>query len=260
MGQNGGAVGSISMGTRWGSHSGILSVPSLIPAEKKLEQEELKLERARDSSEGEFPGHRLRAPQPSRGCCAHLLHFQAATLMGTRHGEALAPAGTLSCRRLASSNVPSAPARWVPGISKQGSSSAPPEPCACSPQGTTGEVHCEKVQCPRLTCANPVRVSPSDCCKQCPGTCSLLPSCPLCLPHPVGMQPPCALSAAPEKSIPELTDGMQADGPRACRFGRRWYLNNESWHPSVPPFGEMKCILCWCVVSVLGMRRCPLPP
>lgn len=43
---------------------------------------------------------------------------------------------------------------------------------------------------------------------------------------------------------------MQADAPRACRFGRRWYLNNESWHPSVPPFGEMKCILCWCVVSV----------
>uniref|UniRef100_A0A8V0Z0R4 Chordin n=1 Tax=Gallus gallus TaxID=9031 RepID=A0A8V0Z0R4_CHICK len=135
--------------------------------EKKMEQEELKLERARDSSEGEFPGH--------------------------RHGE----------------------------------------PCACSPQGTTGEVHCEKVQCPRLTCANPVRVSPSDCCKQCP---------------------------APEKSIPELTDGMQADGPRACRFGRRWYLNNESWHPSVPPFGEMKCILCWCVSGETHCQRQECPP
>lgn len=69
--------------------------------------------------------------------------------------------------------------------------------------------------------------------------------------------------AAPEKSVPELADSMQADGPRACRFGRRWYLNNESWHPSVPPFGEMKCILCWCVVSVpargqhRGRRGCP---
>uniref|UniRef100_A0A8C4VVE9 Chordin n=1 Tax=Gopherus evgoodei TaxID=1825980 RepID=A0A8C4VVE9_9SAUR len=95
--------------------------------------------------------------------------------------------------------------------------------CAiCTCKGATGEVHCEKVQCPRLTCSNPVRVSPSDCCKQCPG--------------------------AP----PELSDMMQADGPRACRFGRQWYMNNESWHPTVPPFGEMKCITCWCVVSAWG--------
>ncbi|KAG8429689.1 hypothetical protein GDO86_019465 [Hymenochirus boettgeri] len=36
---------------------------------------------------------------------------------------------------------------------------------------TTGEVHCEKVTCPRLTCSNPVRARPSDCCKQCPGSC-----------------------------------------------------------------------------------------
>lgn len=36
-------------------------------------------------------------------------------------------------------------------------------------QGDTGEVHCEKVQCPRLACAQPVRASPTDCCKQCPG-------------------------------------------------------------------------------------------
>lgn len=36
-------------------------------------------------------------------------------------------------------------------------------------QGGTGEVHCEKVQCPRLACAQPVRASPTDCCKQCPG-------------------------------------------------------------------------------------------
>lgn len=51
-------------------------------------------------------------------------------------------------------------------------------PCGLSPphplsiQGATGEVHCEKVQCPRLTCSNPIRVSPSDCCKQCPGASS----------------------------------------------------------------------------------------
>ncbi|NXH76399.1 CHRD protein, partial [Hydrobates tethys] len=53
---------------------------------------------------------------------------------------------------------------------------------------------------------------------------------------------------------------MQADGPWACRFGRRWYLNNESWHPSVPPFGEMKCILCWCVSGETHCQRQECPP
>lgn len=137
---------------------------------------------------------------------------------------------------------------------------------ARSPQGTTGEVHCEKVQCPRLTCANPVRASPSDCCKQCPGTCSPLACVPNATDATAGVFIlPVPSPAAPEKGIPELADSMQADGPRACRFGRRWYLNNESWHPSVPPFGEMKCILCWCVVSVpapgrhRGRRGAPAP-
>nr|XP_025034940.1 chordin [Pelodiscus sinensis] len=106
--------------------------------------------------------------------------------------------------------------------------------CAiCTCKGATGEVHCEKVQCPRLTCSNPVRVSPSDCCKQCP---------------------------APEKSPPELSDMMQADGPRPCRFGRQWYMNNESWHPTVPPFGEMKCITCWCVSGETHCQRQEFPP
>ncbi|XP_023606274.1 chordin [Myotis lucifugus] len=42
--------------------------------------------------------------------------------------------------------------------------------CAvCTCKGDTGEVHCEKVQCPRLACAQPVRANPTDCCKQCPG-------------------------------------------------------------------------------------------
>ncbi|XP_048362901.1 chordin [Sphaerodactylus townsendi] len=101
--------------------------------------------------------------------------------------------------------------------------------CAvCTCKGATGEVHCEKVQCPRLTCSNPIRASPSDCCKQCP---------------------------ASEQSSVALSDMMQADGPRACRFGRQWYMHNESWHPTVPPFGEMKCITCWCVSGETHCQR-----
>ncbi|KAF7242563.1 Chordin [Varanus komodoensis] len=48
---------------------------------------------------------------------------------------------------------------------------------------------------------------------------------------------------------------MQADGPRACKFGRQWYMHNESWHPTVPPFGEMKCITCWCLSGETHCRR-----
>ncbi|RMC02011.1 hypothetical protein DUI87_21173 [Hirundo rustica rustica] len=153
--------------------------------EKKTEQEELKLERARDSSEGCY----FDGDKTWRGS-------------GTRWHPVVPPFGLIKC-------------------------------AICTCKGTTGEVHCEKVQCPRLTCANPVRASPSDCCKQCP---------------------------APERSVPELADSMQADAPRACRFGRRWYLNNESWHPSVPPFGEMKCILCWCVSGETHCQRQECPP
>ncbi|XP_065495745.1 chordin isoform X1 [Caloenas nicobarica] len=153
--------------------------------EKKMGQEELRLERARDSSEGCY----FDGDKTWRGS-------------GTRWHPVVPPFGLIKC-------------------------------AICTCKGTTGEVHCEKVQCPRLTCANPVRASPSDCCKQCP---------------------------APEKSVPELADTMQADGPRACRFGRRWYLNNESWHPSVPPFGEMKCILCWCVSGETHCQRQECPP
>ncbi|XP_053315689.1 chordin [Spea bombifrons] len=101
--------------------------------------------------------------------------------------------------------------------------------CAiCTCKGSTGEVHCEKVTCPRLTCANPIRANPSDCCKQCP---------------------------VEERSPLELSDSMQSDGPRSCKFGRHWYPNNERWHPTVPPFGEMKCITCACVDGVTQCQR-----
>ncbi|XP_009881689.1 PREDICTED: chordin [Charadrius vociferus] len=148
----------------------------LFLAEKKTGQEEQKLERARDSSEGCY----FDGDKTWRGS-------------GTRWHPVVPPFGLIKC-------------------------------AICTCKGTTGEVHCEKVQCPRLPCANPVRASPSDCCKQCPGTCT-----------------------------PLL--------PRYSLFGRRWYLNNESWHPSVPPFGEMKCILCWCVcqgvLPLMGIQGSP---
>ncbi|XP_041419135.1 chordin-like [Xenopus laevis] len=102
--------------------------------------------------------------------------------------------------------------------------------CAiCTCRGSTGEVHCEKVTCPKLSCTNPIRANPSDCCKQCP---------------------------VEELSSLELADSMQSDGsPRSCRFGRQWYPNNERWHPTVPPFGEMKCVTCSCMEGVTQCRK-----
>ncbi|XP_066203570.1 chordin isoform X2 [Saccopteryx leptura] len=107
--------------------------------------------------------------------------------------------------------------------------------CAvCTCKGATGEVHCEKVQCPRLACAQPVRANPTDCCKQCP----------------VG-----------SGAHPQLGDRMQADGPRGCRFAGQWFPESQSWHPSVPPFGEMSCITCRCGAGVPHCERddCSLP-
>lgn len=83
-----------------------------------------------------------------------------------------------------------------------------------------------------LTCSRPVRRSPSDCCKECPEE----------ERSPAGL---------------EHTDMMQADGTRHCKFGKNYYQNSDNWHPRVPLVGEMKCINCWCDVSVRDSETCP---
>uniref|UniRef100_A0A7N6AIZ6 Chordin n=1 Tax=Anabas testudineus TaxID=64144 RepID=A0A7N6AIZ6_ANATE len=109
--------------------------------------------------------------------------------------------------------------------------------CAvCTCKGSTGEVHCEKVTCPKLTCSHPVRRNPADCCKECPEE----------ERTPAGL---------------EHSDMMQADGPRHCKFGKNYYQNSDNWHPWVPLVGEIKCINCWCDHGVTKCQRkqCPVP-
>uniref|UniRef100_A0A4W5PCF8 Chordin n=1 Tax=Hucho hucho TaxID=62062 RepID=A0A4W5PCF8_9TELE len=106
--------------------------------------------------------------------------------------------------------------------------------CAlCTCKGVTGEVYCEKVTCPALTCSRPVRRSPSECCKECPEE---------------------------DKPPLEHADMMQADGTRHCKFGKNFYQNSDNWHPRVPLMGEMKCITCWCDHGVTKCQRkqCPV--
>ncbi|CAL8359796.1 unnamed protein product [Merluccius merluccius] len=108
--------------------------------------------------------------------------------------------------------------------------------CAvCTCKGSAGEVHCEKVTCPVLTCSRPVRRNPSDCCKECPEE----------------EKPPAGL---------EHADMMQADGTLHCKFGKNYYQNSDNWHPRVPLVGEMKCINCWCDHGVTKCQRkqCPV--
>ncbi|XP_042563069.1 chordin, partial [Clupea harengus] len=104
--------------------------------------------------------------------------------------------------------------------------------CAvCTCKGSTGEVHCEKVTCPLLTCSRPIRRNPTDCCKACPA-----------------------------EAPPQEEELMQGDGPRSCKFGRSFYQHSERWHPRVPLVGEVKCITCWCDHGVTKCQRkqCPV--
>ncbi|KAM9316583.1 chordin-like [Gastrophryne carolinensis] len=95
--------------------------------------------------------------------------------------------------------------------------------CAtCSCKSSSQDLHCVRETCPQLTCANPVRANPMDCCKKCPEE---------------------------EQNPIELAEIMQSDEPRQCKDTP----NNEWWHPIVPKYGMVKCVTCVCVD---GTPRC----
>uniref|UniRef100_G1R3P2 Chordin n=1 Tax=Nomascus leucogenys TaxID=61853 RepID=G1R3P2_NOMLE len=114
-------------------------------------------------------------------------------------------------------------ARWAPNYD--------PLCSLCTCQRRT--VICDPVVCPPPSCPHPVQ-APDQC-------------CPVC---PVG-----------SGAHPQLGDPMPADGPRGCRFAGQWFPESQSWHPSVPPFGEMSCITCRCGAGVPHCERddCSLP-
>ncbi|XP_066459514.1 chordin isoform X1 [Eleutherodactylus coqui] len=96
--------------------------------------------------------------------------------------------------------------------------------CAtCSCKSSSQDLHCVRETCPRLTCANPIRANPMDCCKKCP---------------------------VEEKTPLELADRMQSDEPRQCKVMGQHYSNNEKWNPTVPTYGVVKCVTCVCVHGV----------
>lgn len=107
--------------------------------------------------------------------------------------------------------------------------------CTCSAESLT--IQCErKTTCPALTCPEQeaYRENAMDCCKRCP---NVLPVRVIVSVDQMGDQRSIGGSI---KSPNEL---MAAGG---CRFRGRVYINGDEWHPTVQPFGEVKCVKCRC--------------
>nr|ABG66525.1 chordin [Branchiostoma floridae] len=126
--------------------------------------------------------------------------------------------------------------------------------CVC--EKGTNQVTCNRVRCPVLRCKTPIRVNPTDCCKQCPET--------------ETNEAPITDDVVEEDWRHEEEDSDQSfiwptettitrSGTKTdkggCRFGKDTHQNGESWNPKVPPFGVMKCIQCVCKNGTADCRR-----
>nr|BAE87097.1 Short gastrulation [Pholcus phalangioides] len=121
--------------------------------------------------------------------------------------------------------------RWYPYIPPFGFSRC--AVCTCDPETLT--VKCDRITCPPLSCPEKesYREHPRACCKKCPISVKshvLMPASP----GQLGDQ---GLDRYTPKDI--LTPG-------ACKFQDQIHRNGDEWHPSVQPFGEMKCVKCHC--------------
>jgi len=92
--------------------------------------------------------------------------------------------------------------------------------CKCNRRHVT----CKQISCPKLKCDNPVSIS-----EHC---------CPVCISPP---------------------NNRAVDPREACIIGMASRSDikavGEAWHPVVPPFGMIKCIVCICK-SAPGNRKC----
>lgn len=113
--------------------------------------------------------------------------------------------------------------------------------CTCQPVSLT--VECRRITCPPLNCPekDAYRENALSCCKKCPNI------------IPVKSQAggvPTQLHDQGSKKTPKdiLTSG-------GCQFQLQVFHNGEEWHPTVQPFGEMKCIRCHCKDGKSRCRR-----
>ena len=100
---------------------------------------------------------------------------------------------------------------------------------------------CFKESCPRLDCplAEQSRPGPLSCCKVCKE------------PEPGHRQDEDLVPVDPNKMQDQAVartgrDILEAGG---CKLKGRYHENGADWHPNVLPWGEMKCITCYCKVK-----------
>lgn len=113
--------------------------------------------------------------------------------------------------------------------------------CTCQPITLT--VECRRITCPPLNCPekDAYRENALSCCKKCPNV------------IPVKSQvreAPLQLSDQGAKLTPKE---ILANG--GCQFQLQVFHNGAEWHPTVQPFGEMKCIRCHCKDGKSRCRR-----
>lgn len=113
--------------------------------------------------------------------------------------------------------------------------------CTCQPDTLT--VECQKTSCPPLPCPEhkAVRIDPLACCKTCKNEV---------------LETPFQIVDGPVSDQANPNDIILEGG---CKTRGQIFANGAEWHPTVQPFGEMKCINCNCKDGHYKCKRqkCP---
>ncbi|CAN7986206.1 unnamed protein product, partial [Ixodes hexagonus] len=152
-------------------------------------------------------------------------------------GEARSPHG---CFLEGDKKFHLAGSKWHPYIPPFGFSRC--AVCTCQPTSLT--VECRRITCPPLSCSekDAYRENALSCCKKCP---NVIP----------------VKSQDSNVDTQQLKDQGSKKTPKeilssgGCQFQMKVFPNGEEWHPTVQPFGEMKCIRCHCKDGKSRCRR-----
>ena len=110
---------------------------------------------------------------------------------------------------------------------------------------------CYKEECPPLTSCltkEAERPDPLACCKVCPQK-----------PKKVDKQvktssPVLQVDSQKLNDMGRVRSGLDILASGGCAVKGEYHENGESWHPTVMPWGEMKCVSCACKVRNLSFK------
>ena len=116
-------------------------------------------------------------------------------------------------------------------------------------------VDCYREECPALNgClhAEAIRPNPLACCKVCPD-----------LEETSGNSKSSVVALKTDpyhlNDMGVARSGLDILASGGCSWKGDYHENGESWHPTVMPWGEMKCVTCECKVRVLSLLEFPFP-